>query len=105
MTYLEGTVWDADLSEQLSGVLLKVCVEGEFWCDTLQTGQDAKKGDGYYCAVFDDEGAREGNWWVAVVDAEGKALSPAIRFTTDTEDCEPGGIGRQWVIIDFRRNY
>ena len=105
MTSLEGTVWDVDLSDQLSGVLLKVCVEGEFWCATLRTGQDPKKGDGYYIAILGDEGRRAGNWWVAVVDAEGRALSEAVRFTTNTEDCNPDGFGRQWVIIDFRKNY
>jgi hypothetical protein len=105
MTSLEGTVWDADLSEQLDGVLLKVCVEGEFWCATLRTGEDPTKGDGYYIAIFDDEGPRKGNWWVAVVDAEGRALSEAVRFSTDTKNCDPDGFGRQWVIIDFRKNY
>lgn len=105
LTSLEGTVWDVDLSEQLGGVLLKVCVEGEFWCATLQTGEDPKKGAGYYMAVLGEEGPRAGNWWVAVVDAQGRALSQAVRFTTDTEDCDPDGVGRQWVIIDFRRNY
>jgi hypothetical protein len=105
LTSLEGTVWAADLSEQLEEVLLKVCVEGEYWCDTLQTGENPKKGDGYYSAVLGDEGPRAGNWWIAVVDAQGRALSQAVRFTTDTADCNPEGGGRQWVIIDFRKNY
>jgi hypothetical protein len=42
---------------------------------------------------------------VAVVDQYGRALSQAVRFTTDTADCNPDGVGRQWVIIDFRKNY
>ena len=90
--------------DQLPGVLLKVCVEGEFWCATLQTGQDPNKGAGYYIAILGPEGPRAGNWWVAVVDAQGRALSEAVRFQTDTHNCDPDGTGRQWVIIDFKRN-
>jgi hypothetical protein len=105
MTTLEGTVWDREPPEQMGGVFLKVCVEGEYWCGTVQTGQDETKGAGYYQAVLGAEGPRAGNWWVAVVDAQGKALSQAVRFQTDTQDCDPDGTGRQWVIIDFRRNY
>jgi hypothetical protein len=104
-TTLEGTVWDRDPPNQLGGVLLKVCIEGEYWCGPLQTGQDKTKGAGYYSGDLGQEGPRAGNWWVAVVDAEGKPLSQAVRFSTDTRDCEPGGTGHQWVIIDFKRNY
>ncbi len=105
MTSLEGTVWDVEPSKQLAGVLLKVCVEGEYWCAPLRTGQDPKKGAGYYAGILGDEAPRAGNWWVAVVDEQGRALSQAVRFTTDTHDCRPDGTGRQRVIIDFRRNY
>jgi hypothetical protein len=42
---------------------------------------------------------------VAVVDAQGRALSQAVLFQTNTQDCDPDGTGRQWVIIDFKRNY
>jgi hypothetical protein len=102
---LEGTVWDIDPADQVKGVLLKVCVAGEFWCATVQTGRDANKGDGYYSAILGSEGPREGTWWVAVVDAQGRALSQAVLFETDTGDCDPDGVGRQTVIIDFHRNY
>ncbi|MCJ7621543.1 MAG: hypothetical protein MUP64_15135, partial [Anaerolineae bacterium] len=105
MTILEGTVWDLEPPKQLGGVLLKVCVEGEFWCGPLQTGQDPTKGAGYYIGVLDPEGPKAGNWWVAVVDAQGRALSQTVLFETDTEDCDPDGTGRQWIIIDFQRNY
>jgi hypothetical protein len=105
MTYLEGTVWDLEPPNQLAGILLKICIEGEYWCETVQTGQDKTKGAGYYSAVLGAEGPREGNWWVALVDAEGKPLSQAVRFETDTGDCEAGGGGHQRVIIDFKRNY
>jgi hypothetical protein len=101
---LEGTVWDINPANQKGGVLLKVCVEGEFWCATLVTGQDPNKGVGYYGGVLGPEGPRAGNWWVAVVDAQGRALSQAVLFQTDTHDCDPDGTGRQWVIIDFKRN-
>jgi len=89
----------------MRNVLLKVCVEGEFWCETLGTGEDTTKGDGYFSAILGPEGPRAGNWWVAVVDAQGRALSQAVLFQTDTLDCDPDGTGRQWVIIDFKRNY
>jgi len=105
VTTLEGTVWDIDAGAQMRNVLLKVCVEGEFWCETLGTGEDTTKGDGYFSAILGPEGPRAGNWWVAVVDAQGRALSQAVLFQTDTLDCDPDGTGRQWVIIDFKRNY
>jgi len=105
LTALEGTVWDINPANQVRGVLLKVCVEGEFWCATVQTGQDPDKGAGYYDAILGAEGPRAGNWWVAVVDAQGRALSQAVLFQTNTQDCDPDGTGRQWVNIDFRRNY
>jgi hypothetical protein len=105
MTTLEGTVWGLNPPDQLGGVLLKVCVEGEFWCGPLQTGQDPTKGAGYYSGVLDPDGPKAGNWWVAVVDAQGRPLSQAVLFQTDTEDCDPDGTGHQWVIIDFKRNY
>ena len=104
MTTLEGTVWDIEPPNQLGGVFLKVCVEGEYWCGPLQTGQDATKGQGYYNGPLWPE-PKAGNWWVAVVDAQGRALSEAVLFQTDTRDCDPDGNGRQWVIIDFKRNY
>jgi hypothetical protein len=84
---------------------LKVCVEGEYWCGDLYTGRDPEKGEGYYAATLDPEEPKAGNWWVAVVDAQGRALSQAVLFQTNTHDCDPGGTGRQWVIIDFKRNY
>lgn len=105
LTMLEGTVWDIDAANQVRGVLLKVCVEGEFWCATRVTGEDPDKGGGYYSAILGAEGPRAGNWWVAAVDAQGKALSEAVLFHTDTLSCDPDGTGRQWVIIDFQRNY
>ena len=104
-TSLDGTVWDVGSSIQMPGVLLKVCVEGEYWCATLRTGQDPNKGSGYYIAILGYEGPRDGSWWVAVVDEQGKALSERVSFQTDTRDCDPDGNGRQWVIIDFKRNY
>ena len=105
MTTLEGTVWDIEPPNQLGRVFLKVCIEGESWCATLQTGQDPNKGNGYYIAILGYEGPRAGSWWIAVVDAQGKALSERVSFQTDTRDCDPDGTGRQWVIIDFKRNY
>jgi hypothetical protein len=105
MTTIEGTVWGLNPGEQLGGVLLKVCVEGEFWCGRLETGLDPDKGAGYYSGILDPDGPKAGRWWVAVVDAQGRPLSQAVMFQTDTRDCEPGGTGRQWVIIDFKKNY
>jgi hypothetical protein len=105
MTYLEGTVWDVDSATQSPGVPLKVCVEGEFWCGPMRTGQDPDKGAGYYIGVLGADGPRAGSWWVAVVDEQGRELSERVRFQTDTRDCDPTGNGRQWVIIDFKRNY
>jgi len=104
-TTLEGTVWDVDRAKQLAGVLLKVCIEGEYWCGSLRTGEDPDKGAGYYVATLDPEEPKAGNWFVAVVDAQGRPLSPAVRFQTDTKDCDPDGTGHQWAIIDFRKNY
>jgi len=104
MTTLDGTVWDVDPAKQLGGVRLKVCVEGEYWCGDMRTGQDATKGQGYYAGSLWPE-PKAGNWWVAVVDAQGRALSEAVLFQTDTHSCHPDGTGRQWVIIDFKRNY
>jgi hypothetical protein len=103
-TTLEGTVWDLEPPNQLGGIRLKVCDEGEYWCGDLYTGPDADKGEGYYGAQLWPE-PKEGHWWVAVVDAQGRALSEAVIFQTDTHDCDPDGTGRQWVIIDFQRNY
>ena len=105
MTTLEGTVWDVDPSKQLGEVLLRVCVEGEYWCGPLRTGQDPTKGAGYYLAILDPDEPKAGHWWVVVVDAQGRPLSQAVRFQTDTQNCDPEGTGRQWVIIDFKRNY
>ena len=105
MTYLEGTVWDVESAAQSPGVLLRICVEGEYWCEDVRTGQDPNKGAGYYTGVLGAEGPRDGSWWVAVVDEQGRTLSERVRFQTDTHDCDPTGNGRQWVIINFKRNY
>lgn len=85
--------------------MLKVCVAGEQWCETVHTGQDPDKGDGYYSAILGAEGPRKGRWWVAVVDFEGQPLSERVYFETDTLNCEPYGVGHQWVTIDFVRKY
>ena len=105
MTSLEGTVWDVGSANQEAWVLLKVCIEGEYWCATLRTGQNPDKGPGYFIAILGADGPRAGNWWVAVVDEQGRALSERVNFQTDTGDCNPGGSGRQLVIIDFKKNF
>ena len=105
LTGLEGTVWGVSLPDQLPGILLKVCVEGEFWCATLRTGQNPNEGAGYFSGILGPEGPRAANWWIAIVDAQERALSQAVRFQTNTHYCHAGGIGQQWVIIDFKRNY
>jgi hypothetical protein len=98
-------VWDLEPPDQQGGILLKVCIEGEYWCGDLRTGEDSTKGAGYYVGTLDPTEPKAGNWWVAVVDFQGRPLSPAVRFQTDTQDCEPEGTGHQWVIIGFKRNY
>jgi hypothetical protein len=105
VTTLDGTVWDVGSASQVPGVLLKVCIEGEYWCEDVRTGQYPDKGSGYYAATLGYEGPRAGSWWIAVVDEQGRALSERVNFQTDTHDCDPGGSGRQWVIIDFKKNY
>jgi hypothetical protein len=106
MTTLEGTVWDIEPPRQLADIWLKVCVEGEYWCATLVTPTNPDKGgDGYYQAILGAEGPRAGSWWVAVVDFSGNPISERVSFQTDTHNCEFDGNGRQWVIIDFQRNY
>jgi hypothetical protein len=104
-TSLEGTVWDVGSGSQAPGVPLKVCVEGEYWCATLRTGQDRNKGAGYFIGILGAEGPRAGSWWVTVVDEQGRALSERVNFQTDTGACNPGGSGRQLVIIDFKKNF
>ena len=104
-TTLEGTVWDFEPPDQLKGIWLKVCIEGEYWCATLITPTDPSQGDGFYDAVLGSDGPRAASWWVAVIDFDGSLLSERVYFQTDTRDCDPGGIGRQWVIIDFEKSY
>jgi hypothetical protein len=87
-------------------VWLKVCIEGEYWCAPLITPTDPTQGGvGYYDATLGAEGPRAGNWWVAVTDYDGNLISEKVYFQTDTRNCEPDGDGRQWVIIDFKKNY
>lgn len=103
---VEGTVWASDLTNQVAGVRLRVCIAGEYWCDDrwqtgLTTPYDRNKGAGYY--RVDLWGARkDGSWFVEVVAANGNPLSERVPFQTTAgsgeNDC-------QWVIIHFRKNY
>ncbi len=102
ITFLEGTVWGADGAPE-SGVHVKVWTEG--WEVTRVTSTDPAKSAGYYDVIFSVQGPRAGNWFVAVVDANGNPLSETVPFQTDTIDCRPKGTGRQWIIIDFKANY
>ncbi len=101
LTFLEGTVWGAG-GAPVSGVHVKVWTAG--WEVTRVTSTDPGKSAGYYDVIF-SQGPRAGNWFVAVVDANGNPLSETVPFETDTIDCTPTGTGRQWVIIDFKANY
>jgi tetratricopeptide (TPR) repeat protein len=101
-TFLEGTVWSAG-GAPTGGVHVKVWTEG--WEVTRVTPTDPAKSDGYYDVIFSVQGPRAGNWFVAVVDANGNPLSEAVPFDTNTVDCKPNGTGHQWVIIDFKANY
>jgi len=100
MITLEGTIWDIEPPNQLPGVLLKVCIEGEWWCDILRTPNNPKDpslGAGYYNGTLD-----KGNWWVAVVDADGNELSERVHF--ETTQCS-GNNDCYRVIVDFKKNY
>jgi len=103
LTFIEGTVWDSDEVTQRSEVRVKVWTAG--WEVTRVTPTDVGKGSGYYDVILSTQGPREGNWFVAVVDDDGNPLSEAVSFDTNTVDCEPGGTGHQWVIVDFKANY
>lgn len=103
-TFIEGTVWNPDGVTQRSGVHVKVWAGG--WEGVIRvTPTDSGKGPGYYDVIFSDTGPREGNWFAAVVGANGSLLSEIVPFDTNTIDCEPHGTGHQWVILDFRANY
>lgn len=103
LTFVEGTVWNADGVTQTGGARVKVWTEG--WEVTRVTPTDPAKGAGYYDAIFSVQEPREGNWFVVVVDGNGNPLSEVVPFDTNTVDCEPDGTGRQWVIIDFKATY
>lgn len=103
LTFIEGTVWNPDGVTQRSDVRVKVWTAG--WEVIRVTPTDAGKGPGYYDVILSTEGPREGNWFVAVVDANGNPLSDTVSFDTNTTNCEPGGTGHQWVIVDFKANY
>ena len=97
---LEGTIWDFEPPNQLPGVLLKVCTDGEWWCDILRTPKDPSDptlGAGYYNGTLD-----KGNWWVAVVDADHNEISERVHF--ETTECS-GDNDCQRVTIDFKKNY
>ncbi len=94
-------MWGAD-DEPRSGVRVKVWTAG--WEVTRVTSTDPSKSNGYYDVIF-SQGPRAGNWFVAIVDANGNPLSETVPFDTDTSDCTPHGTGHQWVIIDFKANY
>lgn len=88
-----------------NGVLVRV------WADRWE-GVLARSGEGTspgFWAVFLDAGGaigpREGEWYAAVVDGEGMALSPVVEFHTTATDCAPGQGGQQQVIISFQRVY
>jgi hypothetical protein len=102
-TALEGTIWDSDLTQQVAGVYLKVCIAGEWWCDERgwATPYYPGQSDGEYLVHLWDA-PKEGSWFVQVVDANGNALSEAVFFET-TLSSAPGDC--QWVTIDFKKNH
>jgi tetratricopeptide (TPR) repeat protein len=99
-TKVEGWVFNADGATQRSGVRVKVWWSGGEV--TYVTPSEGGMGPGYYAHTISYQGPREGQWFVAVVDVNGKTLSETVPFDTNTADCRPRGVGHQWVKVNFR---
>jgi hypothetical protein len=103
LTFLEGTIWNADSTVAAKGVRVKVWNPWG-WETVETTGKDPSKATGYYSVIFDSK-PKEGSWFVAVVDSAGNLISPTVAFETTAGPCASGSGGKQWVIVDFQRNY
>lgn len=104
-TFLEGTVYKTDNTPVVKGVRVRMWTTG--YEHTTVTGEDPDKASGYYFQNISVSGPREGDWFVAVVDEAGNPISDTVSFHTDGsyENCQPGGTGRQLVIVDFKARY
>lgn len=102
-TFLEGIIWNADGTVAAKGILVKVWNPWG-WEIVETTGRHPDKATGAYIVIFDDK-PKEGSWFVAVVDGAGNLISPTVAFETNEVDCQPTGSGKQWVRVDFVRNF
>lgn len=99
MTHVEGFVRDAH-GNLLSGYTVKIMsIPGPWEAVSSLTGAD-----GSYGFLLAPE-PKAGRWFVFVVGAEDKQLSPTAEFETTLGGCEPGGNGIQKVHVEFRRRY
>ncbi|MFQ5886392.1 MAG: hypothetical protein ACE5II_04060 [Anaerolineae bacterium] len=102
-TFLEGTIWNADSTVAAKGIRVKVWNPWG-WEVIETTGKDPAKATGAYTVVFDNK-PKAGSWFVAVVDGASNLISPTVAFETTAAPCAPESEGKQWVTVDFQRNY
>lgn len=104
VTMVRGTV-KTQTGQPLNGVTVRVWWDGAGpeQAYSRPSGTDPTKPNGYWDVVL-DSGPKVGKWYVTVVDRDtGAALSETTTVNTDVGPCQPGGDGKQVVIVDFVR--
>src|SRR5690606_15132074 len=104
LTMIFGTIRTAE-GTALNGIQVQVSWEGAPPNQPLSfpSGPEGypERPDGYWDYVLDDEPVAN-RWYVQVVDGTSQqALSEPIAIETDTNDCTPGGNGRQVIRFDW----
>lgn len=104
VTMVKGLV-KTETGQPLNGVTVRVWWDGAGpqQAYSLPSGTDPTKPNGYWDVIL-AEGPKAGKWYVNVVDREtGRQLSEVVTVNTDFGPCQPGGEGKQVVIVDFVR--
>lgn len=104
LTMVRGMI-KTETGQPLNGVTVRVWWDGAGpeQVYSRPSGTDPTKPNGYWDVVL-ASGPKVGKWYVTVVDREtGAPLSETITVNTDVGPCEPGGSGKQVVIVDFVR--
>lgn len=104
VTMVKGTV-KTQTGQPLNGVTVRVWWDGAGpqQAYSRPSGTDPTQPNGYWDVVL-DSGPKVGKWYVTVVDRDtGAPLSETITVNTDVGPCQPGGSGKQVVIVDFVR--
>ncbi len=89
---------------RINGVRFRVQTADNSWgVVSSPTGADGQEPG--YTQVTMDNRAKVASWQVIPLDAQGNPAAPGASFTTDTQNCQPGGSGHQVAVVDWAKYY